>query len=112
VVTILECWVREHDVTDTAIAVKVRDCWRCIVICGNVVLCDEPAEKVSAFATHLYSRLVLADTGEFYGRQPRRIIKSPQERINAMLAAIEQNIALMGNPVLKGRCSHRRSTNG
>lgn len=103
VVTVLECWVREHDVTDTADdkVKSVRDCWQCIVVCGNTVLLDESAEDVNAFGEHPYSRMVVADTGEWYGVSLVELLDSPQESIGRLLTSIEQNIALMGNPVLK-----------
>lgn len=103
VVTVLECWVREHHATDTddPTVKDVRDCWQCIVVCGNVVLLDAPAEEVNAFTTHPYSRMVIADTGEWYGISLVELLESPQESIGRILTAIEQNIALMGNPVLR-----------
>ncbi len=100
-VTVLEAWVRTHESEKVDEHThKVYDRWRCIVVCGTHVLMDEPAANVNAYGTHPYERLVLFDTGEWYGPCMVEFLTSPQESINRMLTAIEQNITLMGNPVL------------
>lgn len=116
-VTVLECWVRHHQVTDTddPQVKKVRDVWRCIVVCGNNVLLDFEAGDINAYGTHPYDRMVIADLGEYYGPSIVALLDSPQESIGRLLAAIEQNIALMGNPVLRegsrSRSRGKRITN-
>lgn len=100
--TILECWVRSHHAIDTddPAVKKVTDEWRCIVVCGNIVLSDKPAGEITAYNTHPYDRMVLVDVGEWYGPCLVEMLDSPQESIGRILTAIEQNIALMGNPML------------
>ena len=100
--TVLECWVRGHKVEDTddPAVKKVTDEWRCIVVCGQIVLMDKTAGEVSATNTHPFDRMVLADMGEWYGPCLVEMLDSPQESIGRILTAIEQNIALMGNPML------------
>jgi len=102
-VTVLECWVRHHQITktDDPSVSKVRDVWRCIVTCGRNVLLDCEAGEVNAYGTHPYDRMVLTDTGEFYGPSIVALLDSPQESIGRLLSSIMQNIALMGNPVLQ-----------
>lgn len=103
VVTVLEGWIRQHRVEtddDNPEARKVIDEWRCIVVVGNLVLFDHVAGEINAFSTHPYDRCVLFDTGEMYGPSLVYFLSSPQESINRVLAAIEHNVMLMGNPVL------------
>jgi hypothetical protein len=117
VVTVLEAWVRGHRVTDTddPRVKKVRDVWQCFVVCGSSLLMNEEAGDVNAYGTHPYSRLVLTDMGEWYGPALVEMLDAPQESIVRMLTAIEQNLALMGNPVLKevqnSPSTQRRITN-
>lgn len=100
-VLVLECWIR--DFTSERLAnglTKVHDKWRCIVTCGQRVLLDEPAENLNAYGSHPYDKLVLFDTGEWYGPCLVEFLTSPQESINRILGSIEHNIMLMGNPML------------
>ena len=103
VVTMLEAWIREHTIepTDDPLVSHVLDRWRCIVVVGNLVLFDKYADECTAFNTHPYDRLVLFDTGEMYGPSLVHFLTSPQESINRTLAAIEHNVMLMGNPMLR-----------
>lgn len=116
-VTVLEAWVRHHKTEDTddPLVKKVRDVWRCIVTCGNVVLLDYDAGDVNAYGTHPYDRMVLTDMGEFYGPSVVGMLDSPQESIGRLVEAIMSNIALMGNPVLResprSRSRGKRITN-
>lgn len=118
VVTILECWVRGYilEKTDDPDVTKVADDWRCIVVCGNAVLLDEPASEVNAYGTHPYSRLVLFDTGEFYGPCIVEFLAPIQRIINWLLMSINRNIYLMGNPVLvedmRSASRNKKFTNG
>lgn len=102
VVTVLEAWVRGYSVekTDDPAVTKVADDWRCIVVCGNAVLLDQPASMVNAYGTHPYDRVVLFDTGEWYGPCLVEFLAPIQRLINWVLGAINRNIYLMGNPVL------------
>jgi hypothetical protein len=106
-VLVLECWIRgfrTEDIKDSkgrdTGETKVFDEWRCIVTCGSKVLLDTDASELNAYNTHPYDRLVLFDTGEWYGPCLVEFLASPQESINRILASVEQNIMLMGNPQL------------
>ena len=106
VVVVLEAWIRTHETIthkdDPAIqegTARVVDRWKCVVTCGNTVLMDEYADDIYAFTTHPYDRMVLFETGEWYGPCLVEFLTSPQESINRMLANIEQNIMLVGNPI-------------
>jgi hypothetical protein len=101
VVTMLECWTRHHEVEEVSEGTaKVRDGWWCTVVVNDVVLLSCDADEVNAFGSHPYDRQVLTDTGEMYGPTMVEMLRSPQASIGRTLAAIEQNLVLMGNPVL------------
>ena len=100
-VLVLECWIRNHEVRDGADDTKiVMDNWRCVVVVGNRVLLDSSASDVNAYGKHPYDKLVLYDTGEWYGPCMVEFLTPPQESINRILGAIEHNMMLMGNPML------------
>lgn len=102
VVTVLECYVRGYLVTpgEQDGVSKVMDDWRCIVVCGNAILMDSPCEEMNAFGTHPYDRVVLFDTGEWYGPCIVELLTPIQRIINWLLGAMNRNIYLMGNPVI------------
>ncbi len=107
VVVVLEAWIRTHETIthkeDPDVqegTARVVDRWKCVVTCGNTVLMDKFADEIYAFSTHPYDRLVLFETGEFYGPCLVEFLTSPQESINRMLANIEQNLMLVGNPIM------------
>lgn len=100
-VTILECYVRGYKASEPKDGVaKVQDDWRCIIVSGNVVLMDEKCSDINAFGTHPYDRLVLFDTGEWYGPCTVEFLIPIQRMINWILGAINRNLYLMGNPVI------------
>ena len=102
VVTVLECYVRGYVVApgDHEGVSKVSDDWRCIIVCGDAILMDESCDDMNAFATHPYDRIVLFDTGEWYGPCMVELLTPIQRIINWLLASMNRNIYLMGNPVL------------
>lgn len=107
VVTVLEAWVRgycletnEDPNANQAMTMKVSDEWRCIVVCGNRVLLDAPATEVNSYGLPPYDRMVLFDTGEWFGPCMVELLAPIQRLINWVLMAINRNIYLMGNPVL------------
>lgn len=102
VVTVLECWVRDHKVTKTpdADVMRVEEIWRVYIVCGNRLLFTGTAEDVSGFSTHPFDRCVSMDTGEMYGPSLVSMMKSPQESINRIVSSIERNTILVGNPIL------------
>ena len=102
VMTVLHCWHRDHKVhdTDDPAVKKVTDNWQCTVVCGSTVLLDKPAGEITAFNTHPYDKMTLTDTGEWYGPGLVDMLAPLQDSISRILTAIEQNIALMGNPMM------------
>lgn len=108
VVLVLETWIRIHEVTthaqDNTIppgTARVTDRWKCIVSCGNTILMEKYADEIYGHNTHPYNRMVLFETGEWYGPCLVEFLTSPQESINRILGSIEHNLMLMGNPVLR-----------
>ena len=76
------------------------DSWRVVVYCGSHVLLDEFAEDLWGHGQHPYDRFVEQDMGEFWGRSMVDLLAASQVSVNRLLAAIEHNIWLMGNPVM------------
>ncbi len=102
VVSVLECWVRGYktESTDDPNFTRVADEWRCIIVCGDAVLMDEPASEINAYGTHPFDRNVLFDAGEWYGPCIVELLTPVQRVVNWLLGAFNRNIYLMGNPVL------------
>jgi hypothetical protein len=121
VVTVLECWVRNYfpmTITDARSGEPIKasaDGWRCIVVAGNRVLMDEPAENIWDHNGHPYDRWVPFDLGEFWGFSHVELLSSSQKAINRLLAALQQNVELTGNPILKegqrGNTARQQITN-
>ena len=103
-ITVFECWMREHVHTDVTTAEGEHDItvnkWRCVIVAGNTVLLDEPAFKLFAHGEHPYERHVSIETGEFWGQSLVELLTPAQISINRLLMAMEHNIALSGNPVM------------
>lgn len=98
-VTVFEAWIREHYIDrDTD---RVIDGWRVIVVAGNRVLMNEPAEELWEHGEHPYERYVPYDLGEFWGLSLVELLSSPQESLNRILAGLQYNVELLGNPVFK-----------
>jgi hypothetical protein len=95
-VTVFEAWLREHTVDDDN---NVHDGWRVVVVAGNRVLMNEPADELFEHGHHPYERFVPYDMGEFWGISLVELLISPQETLNRLLASIQHNIDLLGNPV-------------
>lgn len=76
------------------------DSWRCVVYCGATVLLDEFADDLWSHGKHPYDRFVEQEMGEFWGRSMVDLLASAQVSVNRLLAAIEHNIWLMGNPIM------------
>lgn len=107
-VLVLEAWIREHEVYTTTDQQsgesedKVFDTWRVVVVAGNHVIMDEPADNLWSHGKHPYSRLVLWDKGaDLWGKSLVELLTPTQVMINRLLAALQQNIELTGNPVFK-----------
>lgn len=107
-VLVLEAWIREHDTLDNTRDIKtgekmptVHDRWRVIVVAGNHVIMNEPADNLWSHGKHPYSRLVLWDTGELWGRSLVDLLMPNQVSINRILAALQSNVELTGDPIWK-----------
>jgi hypothetical protein len=92
---VLQTWLRTPITTGD----NTTDAWRMVCTVGNVVLMDEPALNLWSHGQHPYVRFVPHDTGEFYGMSLVELLTPAQNSINRLLASIEQNIWLTGNPV-------------
>jgi len=102
-VLIIEAWLREHEVIEdpeTGEVLGVDDSWRVVVFCGDQILMDERAEDLWRDGNHPYHRYVPADLGEFWGVSMVELLSPTQESLNRILAALQQNIELVGNPVM------------
>lgn len=73
--------------------------WRYVAVGGNHVLMDCAAEELWDHGQHPYTRYVPHETGEFYGMALVELLAPSQISINKLLAAMEHNIWLIGNPV-------------
>ena len=73
--------------------------WHVTVISGSTILMDCPVDQIWGHGTHPYSRIVAVDEGEFWGTSLVDLLGPLQRSINWLVAAMEQNIWLMGNPV-------------
>lgn len=117
VVSVLECWVRSHEArkTDDPNVMQVVEKWTCYIVCGNVLLMEATAQDVSGHRDHPFDRCVLFDTGEMYGPSLVDFMRHPQESINRIIANIERNITLMGNPIMaespRSNSRHQRKSN-
>jgi hypothetical protein len=117
VVSVLECWIKSHEVakTDDPNVVRVNDVWTCYIVCGNTLLFKGTADEVSGHNLHPYDRCVLFDTGEMYGPSLVDFMTSPQQSINRIISMIERNAILHGNPILaespRSQSKHQRKSN-
>lgn len=103
VVLVIECWTRTHEVDTEGMedgTARVTDRWKCTVTCGNTILMDKYADEIYGFNTHPYDKMTMFDTGEWYGPSLVEFLTSPQQSINRLLAQVEHNIMLIGNPIL------------
>lgn len=102
-ITVIEAWLREHDTVaddEAPFGYRTEETWRCVVVAGSHILMDEPATNLWSHGRHPYSRLVNADIGEFWGFSTVELLIPTQRSINRLLAAMETNVLLTGNPTL------------
>jgi hypothetical protein len=116
-ITIMEIWLRDlrkrpknSDPDDDTPKSKSKnkdddeeiiyeDRWRCVLIARNQILLDEWAEDIYGFNNHPYSRFVFDEIGKFYPPSLAHFLCSPQIAIHRLLASIQQNAELTGNPI-------------
>lgn len=100
-ITVFEAWLREHRVVDFDGVEGVDDSWRVVVVAGNCILLDESASELWAHGQHPYERYVPHRNGEFWGMSMVEMLAPSQLAINRLLAALQLNVELVGNPVFK-----------
>lgn len=107
-VTVFEAWIREHSVVsfgpdDPDLGYygneHVEDSWRVIVIAGNRVLMDESAKDLWGHGQHPYDLYIPHRTGDIWGMSMVEMLTPSQLSINRLLAALQLNVELSGNPV-------------
>lgn len=99
--TILEGWFREFEEIEVNGINYRYTTWRCVVVTGDRVIFNEQATEMWHHGDHPYTRFVFKERGEFYDRSLVERLTPIQLSINRLLAAIEHNIWLVGNPVFK-----------
>lgn len=100
-VTILEAWIREFDEYEVNGVMCRYTVWRCVVVSGNHVLFNELATDMWHHGDHPYTPYRIKERGEWFNPSLVEILTPIQLSINRLLAAIEHNIWLHGNPVFK-----------
>ena len=106
-VNIYECWIRENveferETTDPLLGDEesvVTDEWRVVVYTGRHVLLDTTATDLWQHNHHPYSRYVDDETGEFWPVPIVSYLAPCQIAIDRLLAAMQSNAELAGNPV-------------
>lgn len=99
-VTVYEAWLRENNqfTTDDG-DIYIEDSWRVIVVAANNVLMNEPAKELWGHGRHPYVRYVPSEMGEFWGVSLVEQLAPLQLSINKLMASIQTNAELIGNPV-------------
>jgi|GEM_PF-2563446 len=107
-VTVLECWVREHEIVDVvdmrtgAKTTRASDEWRLLVIANNRLILEAHAHDLWDHGQHPYNRDPFFDmNGEFWSSSIVQLLVDSQRAINRLLAALQHNVELTGNPILK-----------
>jgi hypothetical protein len=98
-VSIYECWTRESQVYIEADEEYVEDRWRVRLIAGNRLLFGAYADEIFGHGRHPYTRYVPTDIGDFWGVALVEHLTPLQMSINRLLAAVQHNAELTGNPV-------------
>ena len=106
-VNVYECWIRENvtedrETTDPLMGeteTVVSDEWRVVIYTGNHVLLDTTASELWQHNHHPYSRYVDDETGEFWPVPIVSYLAPCQVAIDRLLAAMQQNAELAGNPI-------------
>lgn len=98
-VVVLECWFREHALTERSTRVT-DDGWRVIVVAGQHLLLNERAEDLWDHGAHPYERYVPHDLGEMWGIGLVELLGPIQSALNRVVRSVQQNIELTGNPIM------------
>ena len=106
-VTVLECWVREHEIVPVVDArtgeetERASDEWRLLVVANERLIMECSAFDLWDHGRHPYDRMPYIEMGEFWSLSLVEFLVSPQKAMNRILAALQHNIELTGNPILK-----------
>lgn len=104
-IVVLEAWLRYHEVIpqspDNPNPPQVIDSWRVVVVAGQQILMDEKARDLWDHNGHPYETFVPFNLGEFWGLSLVELLAPAQLSINRLLAALQHNVELVGNPVFK-----------
>lgn len=106
-VWVKECWIRENerierqttDATHGETEDVVYDQWRVVVYTGHTVLLDELAVNLWEHDRHPYERFVDEELGEFWPTPIVSHLAPCQIAIDRLLASVQGNAELIGNPV-------------
>jgi len=99
-VTLIEAWIRRHEQwTDDEGVAHIEDGWHVVVMAGNEILMDEPAKDLWTHGRHPYTRYTFGDLGDLWGVSLVEHLTPLQTAINRLLAALQANAELVGNPV-------------
>ncbi|MFG0329864.1 MAG: hypothetical protein ACF8PN_08205 [Phycisphaerales bacterium] len=108
IVTVLECWVREHEIVDIVDQrtgkekQAASDEWRLLVVADNRLVYEATAKDLWDHGRHPYDRFPYIDLGDgFWGLSMVEMLSSPQTAYNRLLAAFQHNAELTGNPMLR-----------
>lgn len=77
----------------------VHDEWRVVVEANGIILMDEKASDLWGSGRHPYQRFCFDDVGEFWGISIVSHLAPLQIAINRLLASLQQNAELIGNPI-------------
>jgi hypothetical protein len=109
-IVVYEFWLRENEVWyDDFSDIPQKDRpeeqkhvtsrWRIIVMAKGEILMDEFADDLWSHGEHPYEFIKFDDVGEFYGISLVDHLAYPQIYINRLLAMLQQNAELIGNPI-------------
>jgi hypothetical protein len=99
-VTVYEAWLRENEhIENPDGETYVADSWRVVVVAGNQVIFEARAEELWGHGRHPYVRFLMHDHGEMWGISLVDHLAPLQLSLNRLLAAMQANAELTGNPV-------------
>lgn len=100
-VTVLECWLRDHEyitLPNTDVE-SVKERWRVVVVAGNRVLMNEYADDIWGHGQHPYDTFTPHPNGHFWGYSMVEWLVPSQIAINSLLARIMQHIDITADPI-------------
>ena len=104
-VSVIEMYLRAHKHKpardDAPQPTATEEDWRCVVVSGNRVLLDEYCSDLFGYPKHPYDRYCPEEESQYWAVSMVELLTPSQLAINRSLAAIQQNLELVGNPMLK-----------